>query len=697
MSHSPQTPLSRSLPPSRTASSPLHGLATRTPPPRTTPRRSQFATSSNLPGSIPSHPRHYNHPSTSNDMSSTFSSQSSFDDRNSGRRPLDAETFEWPIEGLAALKVFAEDTPLESGPSGGDVENLEDVPDVLLQGWMTRKGSFRLDLGRTMIPLQRPQSPVPDPPPPSAVYSNSISLYIGAYNPAPQECPFIAGIFVGITPLHSNVGQRYAETPYLWAYSTEHEFGGAGEYCPVELPLLSTLLQFDEVKEHDGFRLCIWVGSCWSIGPEFKLPDHMLSSTMRGLGRLLDRDTGDVRFVCLEHVVDPAQPGGTSEADEAVPGVGGLSLSDTTVTPSRPVIRSRKRVLYAHSDILEEKSGYFKDLLTSGFMESKRYTTVVVDDASFNTLYWVLRFVYTNELHFAPIGDVHLTMDQRRLDKAEIAKLLSAKSIDYLGPAEWAFHCLPNEGDTDDVESTLDQDSWAVKSVSSVGTSVSRRPVNSSWSPNSAGGGKDPATGRPRLGQPPSSGVRDKTARPASVAGTPTPTRTRISANDSSISTPTAPTSKPRHTPGPPSSSLASRTTSPNAAHTTSPQALALGSHYPLAKLQSEADPHVHPTERPSPASALEVYMLSDRYRLGVLRGLAKEHMMENMTCENCMPMVFASYNYDELHNEVLDFVVDHWAEVKLSPTFLRCIREVREDVWGESGPMVLHNIYMRL
>lgn len=53
--------------------------------------------------------------------------------------------------------------------------------------------------------------------------------------------------------------------------------------------------------------------------------------------------------------------------------------------------QSRKRILYAHSEILEEKSEYFKDLLASGFSETQRYNTIIVDDASFSTLYWILQ------------------------------------------------------------------------------------------------------------------------------------------------------------------------------------------------------------------------------------------------------------------------------------------------------------------
>ena len=58
---------------------------------------------------------------------------------------------------------------------------------------------------------------------------------------------------------------------------------------------------------------------------------------------------------------------------------------------------SRKRVLYAHSDILKTRGEYFNDLLMGGFSESEaarrneaRHTTILVDDAGFETVYWML-------------------------------------------------------------------------------------------------------------------------------------------------------------------------------------------------------------------------------------------------------------------------------------------------------------------
>jgi hypothetical protein len=83
-----------------------------------------------------------------------------------------------------------------------------------------------------------------------------------------------------------------------------------------------------------------------------------------GLGDLLDSISGDVQFVCLEH---------------------------TLKEDGRMI--SRKRAVYAHGEILRARSDYFKGLLDGGFRETEGSgrRTVLVDDASFDTVYWLLR------------------------------------------------------------------------------------------------------------------------------------------------------------------------------------------------------------------------------------------------------------------------------------------------------------------
>ncbi|KAK8858764.1 hypothetical protein IAR55_002993 [Kwoniella newhampshirensis] len=639
--------------------------------------------------------------------------------QQTGRMPgtFDPETFELPVCRLQRLKCHVEDTMTGLWQIESEMSHPEDLPEILSRGWVTMKGSYKLDLARTIPQPHSPKSTVADiadASPPDIGFPHTLSLYITAidFESQPIDCSFTAGVFVGIMPLRSNVGQRFAETKYVWSYTTEFEFSTDNDYCAVELPLLSKLLDENQgLRDDDGFVLCIWLGEHWTARYGFKVPDPTISRMIRGLGRLFDRDTGDVRFVCLEHAVDNSSV--NQDDIRGSPDESGLSLSGSVAKP-RPAILSRKRILYAHSEFLEENSEYFKDLLTSGFSESKRYTTIVVDNASFDTLFWVLRYLYTNELYFNDREeDIRLLIERQRLDEYEISKLLAHGSAHYLGSSEWEYHKLPSEGEMESESiNDPDYDARTVKSVSSVGTSVSRRgtqgPVKieerldddrstSSCAPAKSNPSSSTSKTASTVSRTSSTNARPPSSAVSSQAGSKISASSSGTTLEHSSSTPTRPV------PSSKSVNAASKITSPAAkagsgAHSNAKSPLPRNhQHYPLPRLQGEPDPHPHPTPQPQAASALEVYMLADRYRLDALKGLAKEHIVEKMTEENCMPMAFASYRYDDLHSEVLDYVTYNWTSVKASPNFLKCIQEVREDVWGECGPLVLHNIYMRL
>jgi len=98
------------------------------------------------------------------------------------------------------------------------------------------------------------------------------------------------------------------------------------------------------------------------------------------MAALIDVPNGaDVRFVCLEHEIESEGEGeGEGEGEEKM--------------------RSRKRVIYANSQILASRSQYFQDLFATAFVETTqvsmdRFKTVVVESADFNTVYWMLRYV----------------------------------------------------------------------------------------------------------------------------------------------------------------------------------------------------------------------------------------------------------------------------------------------------------------
>ena len=81
---------------------------------------------------------------------------------------------------------------------------------------------------------------------------------------------------------------------------------------------------------------------------------------------------------------------------------------------------ARKRILYAHSDILTKRSEYFATMLRSSFNETgglgllpgeRKLYTIVVEEADFVTIYWLLKWVYANWLLFRKDDDPRQAVD----------------------------------------------------------------------------------------------------------------------------------------------------------------------------------------------------------------------------------------------------------------------------------------------
>ncbi|WVQ96523.1 hypothetical protein IAU59_003628 [Kwoniella sp. CBS 9459] len=689
-----------------------------------------------------------------------------------GVRSVDADTLEWPITDLKGLVEHVEQNA--AGVWGIEIEmaNPEKLPDALSNGWMTWSQTYKIDLARTIPAPHSPRSTIDEivsTTPSTPVMGRTLSLYIMAQDT--QTCPIDdcctpTGIFVGIAPLHPNAGHRYAETRYHWTRTTTFDFSEDNEYCAVELPFLSTIAKKGTIKEDDGFKLCIWIGPKWDARPSFTVPDPRKSSTLRGLERLVDRDTGDIMFVCLEHIVQSAPPEAITEngveedkimqrqnptgQDEELPeNMTGLSFGFVTgspITPGpdhtiawtptpRPDIASRKRFIYAHSDILEEKSEYFKDLLTSGFMETyNKRNTITVHDGDFNTLYWVIRYLYTDSITFAAHTPVRATVVVQQLSCGEKNKLLLSLPP-YMGPKEWDLHTLAFEGEEEEeVEfkpnEEIKGDNRNVKTPSGdcTVTNATRQQAVEGSRKISNSENKDISNLR----------TRSAASRTSNYSDTSAPRRVPVSGRSGKAASESGTVSYSRSTPskavravgGGGSSHVANtpkdqsfksprKVTSPHplpnaklpsttigTAASTSPAFMDLSSKNThnrdtdgdsTTAVTASTDPHPHPTPCPPDANALEVYFLANQYRLEALKAMAQEHLLGNIKVDDCMPMAFATYRFDDLHSEILSYIAFHWYEVKETQAFLRCVQEVREDVWGETGPLVLHNLFMRL
>lgn len=213
-------------------------------------------------------------------------------------------------------------------------------------------------------------------------------------------------------------------------------------------------------------------------------------------------------------------------------------------------------------------------------------------------------------------------MKRLSIDKAEINKVLTSASA-YSGLGEWDYRSL-SEGD--DLSDVLDHTDFDMRTVSSVGTSASRR---------------DETRGRDRAG---SSSASTTSAASTSSASSSTKAISSLSNHTSSSATPTqrqVSSATPKRAAAPPAirpATVQPRVQGATASSSTSPQK-GNRTTYPI-RLQPEADPHTHPCTQPQPASALAVYMLAHRYRLVDLEVMAKEQILASLRSDNCMPVL---------------------------------------------------------
>nr|XP_019004023.1 uncharacterized protein I203_03180 [Kwoniella mangroviensis CBS 8507]OCF67484.1 hypothetical protein I203_03180 [Kwoniella mangroviensis CBS 8507] len=511
----------------------------------------------------------------------------------------DPETFYHPIRDIKSfLELARVSSSSSSSSSGSHKVDSEDSLYEMSKDWMPTNNGFSLNLDASQV-----ESFDNNAEDSQSNDKHNLSLYITSEN-GYKGSTLSVGLFIGITSLNPNIGHKLVETEYIHSQTIEFAYTPEVEYC----------------------RL-----------------DPTLASTLSALGNLVDTPTGEVEFVCLEHSIDPSE-------DEQPTVSHDMNGEDYSTDHIKTKMQIRKRTVFAHVEILQAKSEYFKDLFNSGFKESdnddERNTLkrkeIVVDDIDFITLYWVIR---------------------RSLVMERGSKIIfSSLRYNSFSKGEWDWHDISSNGEQEELEVHDDLEDKTVKSVSSESTSTCRSRRSEPL----------PITRPP----PP---YHNGAPRPRRREGSDTAkSRTKSVGNTKDNLIRTTNRSHPY----------------PQEDH---PSLSSLLSERSKSDSPFQPDPHPHPTPILPPADALEIYIAADKYRLDILKGLANEHSLNYLDEVNCIPLAFASYPYDKLHSEILDNIVDHWTQVKSSKEFLKCIQEVRQDVWGVNGPMVLHNIYMRL
>lgn len=319
-------------------------------------------------------------------------------------------------------------------------------------------------------------------------------------------------------------------------------------------------------------------------------------------------------------------------------------------TPSHVQFMARKRIIYAHSDILCRRSQYFAAMLTSSFSENstsapggRRTYTVHVEEADFVTIFWLLKWVYANWLQFRSEDDPKAAVEGSGTGWS--AKWLATTA----NATEWDWKAV-------------------VKPVIPVDGAASREELESA---TSADGGSSPRnTNATERG---SKGRHD----PSSISGT----STAASAESSSSKTTLRPSqiAPSTRSPGQSSNSATRRSASSSTpGRQISMEPLSSGSSravvaptivspttnvyhtVPVASRRSRSsgsprtpDPHPHPVQTPCPASALSMYQIAHRYAMPGLACLALEHIMNTITPKSSFPLLLATSVWDELHGLV--------------------------------------------
>jgi len=312
---------------------------------------------------------------------------------------------------------------------------------------------------------------------------------------------------------------------------------------------------------------------------------------------------------------------------------------------------ARKRVIYAHSDILTRRSEYFATMLSSSFSENmnsvrpgeRKVYTVVLEEADFVTVYWLLKWIYANWLTFRSEDDPRLAIEG-------IGAGWSAKWLNTSGKGEWEWKKFTRNHPGEDLSASRSDARSIASATESAGSGDVKGKTKGVTGPqaafpNTASSNTTLRTGStPSRNTGPTSGTSPTKPQSRQQLTTTSPSTSRRP--NTSTDGPTKPTSGVSNTPLPTPAPV-------NTHQTTTSTGFGNSQRYSAVRQTSVPDPHPHPTPEPPPASALSVYRLAHRYDLGGLASLALEHMMTTITPEHCFSLLLASSVWDELNGLV--------------------------------------------
>ncbi|KAL0567176.1 hypothetical protein V5O48_014826 [Marasmius crinis-equi] len=612
------------------------------------------------------------------------------------------------VEGRSSLSVNESDGAANDGITGENEENsvVADDFEILKQSPIIGDNKFKLEIARTSPTegtSQRTGTTKPD----------TLSLYITCLmlDSAYADYEMSASMMTAVKCQEDRVGERGARPDWVWEnWQSDWVFREGNEVWACSLPPLSALIENNSrIRETDSLVICIQI-HC-PVGPFF--PSHPTAyyvpkDLLDGLEASLDNpNTGDVRFVCLERFRPDEVPPTPTELTSPATHRPTSSMSSYSHSSQ---MTARKRIIYAHSDILTRRSEYFATMLSSSFAENpthisgeRKIHTIVVEEADFETIYWLLKYCYANWLLFKEVDDPRAAVEG-------VGAGWSANWLHARG-GEWDWKTFNKGGMIEDADTRSAASGEEGNLSPPTGPSQPLQPgaATTDSSPIRSGStARTTSTSRvsPKPGVPP---ARQSTNSTTTTGETSSPGSSRRAPNVSTSTNATMPISipaagvrakqapsvaVPRHssnyTQGPPPPSSHYTPISPRASRMS-------GSSRHGATMISTPDPHVHPTPSPPPASALSMYQIAHRYTMPRLGNLALEHMMSTITPQASFALLLATSAWEDLHAMVEDYIVEKWDEVAVSEEFERCCEEVAAGEWGPEGGKTLMALFRRL
>ncbi|KAH7344747.1 hypothetical protein B0J17DRAFT_636703 [Rhizoctonia solani] len=637
----------------------------------------------------------------------TVGGSTNMDDRT--MRQWSFNAFEWQVPDVTGLKEYldrwsAEQTSSVTHANQGhlsDNEGSNSVPELLRESPIIGDGKFKLEVCASCAPNTLDTQ---DPAGPSdARLSAFVTSLMLDYAPH-TNTELCTTMMAAIKVRGDFAGERGARADWVWEFwDQEWTFRKESEFWECSLPSLSTLLEHPRIAATNGFVLCIQIHT--PVGPQIpQQPSiyYVPKDLLEGIEASLDNsNTGDVQFVCLERLDASSSPPGSSTPNSR------RSSSDSSTHPlqSSSKLVARKRVIYAHSDILRSRGGgeYFSTMFSSGFSENatpapgeRKIHTVIVEEADFNTIYWMLKWVYGNWLLFQDDDDPRIVF--KAMGQGQSVKWLPS-----------SYTPGPSQGPPSSARQASEWD-WqtlyridASSEAGSLGQSLRSLVLDD---PNPEPGHvQTPSQGstgaRAESEVPPELSPRISTA-PMPRAPTRATPGAGVRRGSNKATTPGAPARSTTTTGTTPTSSPFRTSTSgftavpphtPRFSHTHPHGHSHPHPHTP----RPQPDPHPHPIPPPPPASALAVYQTAHRYALPGLAQLALNHILETITPRRAFALLLATRVWDELHTLVEDYVVNAWDEVSRSDEFETCCREIAAGEWGIDGGMTLTELFRRL